>query len=433
MRYHKCARLLAVLSVAALAVASLTVFAVTDDSSADSAVYVDNFSDLKNALKEGNRLVIVTGSITLKESIIISEDQRIDIRSNCTLTIPKGLEVCNYGHIFVAGKIANNGDILQPGNMSNQIIVPDGSFGGKLELNLPEMNVLQNGSKEFQFPYPTGVNDDVVNITVKTYSSDPGQYTYDTKLSEGKFTVSYDDGDNKYQCQTHLAGSFTINSTSSPDGFDTVSTFEALKEYLANNPSGYVQVDGSFDITEAITISKNQMVELLSDNTMTITSGTIYNEGAFCNHGTLVTNGNFYQKQYRYSAFYEFGTTVGKVGLSYDDIDYLYLGAAEYDIRCFPTYDIFHSIVLKCTPYDKEGHSFTYTDKAEPGEGEYTIEITDNTSTFDYFIHDAGKLVLDKEVSMAAPNDEDHTGVYIVVAIVAVIAAVILIAPLVKH
>lgn len=57
--------------------------------------------------------------------------------------------------------------------------------------------------------------------------------------------------------------------------------------------------------------------------------------------------------------------------------------------------------------------------------GEYTIEITNNTSSFDYFIHDAGKLNLDKEVSMVK-SDGDNTNVYIVVVIVAAVAAVIL-------
>ena len=425
MKYHKHARLLAVLMVAALAATSLTVIAATDDSSAGSATYVNDFSGLKNALKQGDQMIIVMGSITLKESLVISEGQRIDIRSNCTLTIPKGIELCNYGSIFVAGKIVNNGDILQPGDAVDQILIPDGSFEGKLELNIPDITVVPTGSNEFQFPYHTGINDDVVNITVKTYSADPGEYTYDTKLSEGKYTVSYDNGSNKYKCETHLAGKFIIKSDAVPEGFDTVTTFEELKDYLANNPEGCVEVVADFDVTEAITIAKNQSVDLMPGCTMTITSGTIYNEGAFSNQGTLVTNGHFYQKQYRYAAFYNFGTVDGKVGLSYDDIDYLYLGIAEYDIRVFPTYDIYHPIVLKCTPYDKESSSFTYTDKAEPGEGEYTIKITNNTSSFDYFIHDAGKLNLDKEVSMVK-SDGDNTNVYIVVAIVAVVAAVIL-------
>ena len=432
MRYHKCARLLAVLSVAVLAAVSLSVFAVADDSSADDTVYVSNYSELDDALRKGTRLIVITDNITLKDSLVIREGQRIDIRNNCTLTIPKDRELCNYGHIFVAGKIANNGNILQPGDKSSQIVIPDGSLTGKLELDLPDITVVPTGSNEFQFPYLTGVNGDVVNITVKTYSADPGQYTYDTKLSEGKYTVSYDDGDNKYKCETHLAGKFTIKSATAPEGFDTVSTFEELKEYLANNPTGYVEVVDSFEVTEAITIANGQSVDLMPGQTMTITSGTICNEGAFSNQGTLVTNGHFYQKQYRYAAYYEFGTTVGKVGLSYDDIDYLYLGIAEYDIRCFPNYDIYHSIVLKCTPYDKEGNSFTYTDKAEPGEGEYTIEITNNTSSFDYFIHDAGKLNLDKGVGMVKA-DEDHTNLYIAMAIVAVIAAVILVGSMAKH
>ena len=433
MKYHKHARLLAVLMVAALAATSLTVIAATDDSSAGSATYVNDFSGLKNALKQGDQMIIVMGSITLKESLIISEGQRIDIRSNCTLTIPKGIELCNYGSIFVAGKIVNNGDILQPGDAVDQILIPDGSFEGKLELNIPEITVVPTGSNEFQFPYHTGINDDVVNITVKTYSASPGEYIYDTKLSDGKFTVSYDNGDNKYKCETHVAGHFTIKSTAPPDGFDTVTTFEELKEYLANHPTGFVQVDGDIEVTEAINIAKGQMVELLSGRTMTITSGTVYNEGGFSNQGTLVTNGHFYQKQNRWAAFYEFGTTEGKVGLSYDDLSTLYRGVAEYEIRCFPTYDIFHSIELKCTPYDKEGKSFKYTDKAEPGPGEYTIEITNNTSSFDYFIHDAGNLNLDYGVSMTSSDDGDSTVLYIVGGLVAALAAMILIAFLVKH
>lgn len=433
MKYQKCARLLAVLSVAALTVTSLTVFAVADDSSAGSATYVDNFSDLKDALNQGDQMIVVMGSITLKESVVIREGQRIDIRSGCTLTIPKGLELCNYGSIFVAGKIANNGDILQPGDAVDQIIITKGAFEGELELNIPEITVVPTGSNEFQFPYLTGINDDVVNITIRTYSADPGEYTYDVKLSEGKYTVSYDNGDNKYKCETHVAGHFTIKSAAVPDVIDYVSTFEELKDFLANNPAGEAWVNGSFDVTEAITIAKDQSVDLLSGCTMTITSGTIYNEGAFCNQGTLVTNDHFYQKQYRYAAYYEFGTTVGKVGLSYDDIHYIYLGAAEYEIKCFPNYDIYHPIVLKCTPYDKEGKSFTYTEKAEPGKGEYTIEITDNSSSFDYFIHDAGKLNLDSGVSMTRPDDEDHTGLYVIVAIVAALAAIILVAFMVKR
>ena len=267
MKNHKNVRLLAVLSVAALTITSLTVFAVTDDSSAGSATYVNDFSGLKDALKNGDQMIIVTGSITLKESVVIREGQRIDIRSNCTLTIPKGLELCNYGNIFVAGKIANNGDILQPGGASDQIIISDGAFEGKLELNLPERTVAPTGSNEFQFTYPTGINDDVVNITVKTYSADPGQYTIDSKLSEGKYTVSYDNGDNKYKCETHVAGIFTIKSDAAPDGFGTVSTFEELKAYLANNPTGLVQVDGDIEVTEAITIAKGQEVDLLSGHT----------------------------------------------------------------------------------------------------------------------------------------------------------------------
>ena len=425
MKFYRYARLSAVLAVAALAAVSLSVIAVSDDSSADDTAYVSNFSDLKNALNQGTRLIIMTDSITLKDSIIIEEGQRIDIRNNCTLTIPKDREICNRGHIFVAGKLVNNGNILQSGDLSNQVIMPSGTFTGNLELDLSDMTVAPNGEKEFKISHPTGINDDVVNITVKTYSADPGEYTYDTKLSEGKYTVSYDNGSNKYKCETHLAGKFIIKSDAVPEGFDTVTTFEELKDYLANNPEGCVEVVADFDVTEAITIAKNQSVDLMPGCTMTITSGTIYNEGAFSNQGTLVTNGHFYQKQYRYAAFYNFGTVDGKVGLSYDDIDYLYLGIAEYDIRVFPTYDIYHPIVLKCTPYDKEGSSFTYTDKAEPGEGEYTIEITNNTSSFDYFIHDAGKLNLDKEVSMVK-SDGDNTNVYIVVAIVAAVAAVIL-------
>ena len=434
MKYHKYARLLAVLSVVALAATSLTVFAATDDSSAGSATYVNDFSDLKKALDDGDQMIIVMGSITLKESLVIREGQRIDIRSNCTLTIPKGLELCNYGSIFVAGKIANNGDILQPGDAVDQILIPGGSFEGKLELNLPEMTVVPTGDNEFRFQYLTGINDDVVNVTVKTYSASPGKYTYDTKLSEGKFTVSYDNGGNKYKCETHLAGAFTIKSDAVPDAIEYVTTFDELKQFLADNPTGgEAWVNGSFEITEAITIAKNQSVELMSGQTMTISSGTIYCEGAFCNQGTLITNDHFYQKQNRWAAYYEFGTTVGKVGLSYDDLSTLYSGAAEYEIRCFPTYDIFHSIKLKCTPYDKEGKSFTYTSNAEPGPGEYTIEIIDNTSSFDYFIHDAGKLNLDSGISMAKSDDEDNTVLYIVGGIVAALAAMILIAFLVKH
>ena len=299
MNHHKYARLLAVLSVAALVATSLTVFAVTDDSSAESATYVNNFSDLKNALKNGDHTIVVMGSITLKESILVSEGQCIDIRSNCTLTIPKGVELCNYGSIFVAGKIVNNGDILLPGDSANQIMIPNGSLEGKLDLKLPDITVVPTGSNEFQFPYFTGVNGDCVNITVKTYSADPGQYTYGVDLSEGKYTVSYDNGDNKYKCETNTAGYFTIKSTAVPDGIATVSTFDQLKDYLANNPTGEAWVDHSFEITEAITIAKGQSVDLLAGCTMTITSGTIYNEGAFCNQGTLVTNGHFYQKQNR--------------------------------------------------------------------------------------------------------------------------------------
>ena len=434
MKYHKHARLLAVLMVAALAATSLTVIAATDDSSAGSATYVNDFSGLKNALKQGDQMIIVMGSITLKESLIISEGQRIDIRSNCTLTIPKGIELCNYGSIFVAGKIVNNGDILQPGDAVDQILIPNGSFEGKLELNIPDITVVPTGSNEFQFPYHTGINDDVVNITVKTYSADPGKYTYDVKLSEGKYTVSYDNGDNKYKCETHVAGHFTIKSDTPPDAIEYVTTFEELKQFLADNPTGgEAWVNGSFEITEAITIAKNQSVELMSGQTMTISSGTIYCEGAFCNQGTLITNDHFYQKQNRWAAYYEFGTTVGKVGLSYDDISTLYRGVDEYEIRCFPTYDIFHSIELKCTPYDKEGKSFTYTSNAEPGPGEYTIEIIDNTSSFDYFIHDAGKLNLDSGISMAESNDDDNTLLYIVVGIVTALAAIILVAYLVRH
>ena len=432
MNYHKCARLFAVLSVAALAAASLSIIAIADDSSADDPVYVDNFSDLKDALKRGEHLTIVTASITLKESLLILDGQRVIVRDKCTLTIPKDCEICNYGHLMIAGNIVNKGTILLDGDSPNQLIFDNGTLQGTLQLNLPEITVVPTGSNEFQFPYQTGVNEDVVNITVKTYSADPGQYTFDTKLSEGKFTTSYDNGDLKYSCETHMAGKFTIKSTAPPEGFDTVSTFEELKTYLANNPEGYVEVVDSFEVTEAITIAKGQSVDLMPDCTMTITSGTIYNEGAFSNQGKLVTNGHFYQKQYRYAAYYEFGTTEGKVGLSYDDIDYMYLGADEYDIRVFPTYDIYHPIVLKCTPHDKEGTSFTYTDKAEPGEGEYTIEITNNTSSFDYFIHDAGKLNLDKELSVP-PSDKNPTNLYFVVAVVGIIAAVILVGCIFKH
>ena len=102
-------------------------------------------------------------------------------------------------------------------------------------------------------------------------------------------------------------------------------------------------------------------------------------------------------------------------------------------LGCFPTYDIYHPIVLKCTPYDKEGTSFTYTDKSVPGEGEYTIEITDNTSSFDYFIHDAGKLNLGKGVGTTMSDDDDNTVLYIVVGIVAVLAVITLAAYLFRH
>ena len=428
MKNNKCARLLAVLSVAAIAAVSLSVFATADDSFADDTAYVSNFSDLKDALKQGTKLVIVKDNITLKESIIIGEGQRVDIRDNCTLTIPKGHELCNYGSIFVAGKIANKGDILQPGDSVNQIIVPTGSIEGKLELNLPDITVVPNGTNEFRFPYLTGVNGDVVYVIVKTYSADPGKYTYDTTLSEGKYTVSYDNDDNKYGCETHFAGTFTIKSNASPDGFDTVSTFEELKDYLANHPTGLVQVDSSFDVTEAITISQGQEVELLEGQTMTITSGEIYNQGAFSNDGTLVTNGHFYQKQERHVAFYNFGTVTGKVGLSYDSIDTLYRHVEVYDIRVFPTYDIYSPINLRCTPYDTEGTSYTYTSEDTPGVGEYTIEITNNTSSFDYFIHDAGKLNLETSFDTVEPDAEHDDKELIIIASVIIALSLVLIA-----
>ena len=104
MKFYKYARLSAVLAVPALAAVSLSVIAVSDDSSADDTAYVSNFSELNNALNQGIRLIIMTDSITLKDSIIIEEGQRIDVRNNCTLTIPKDREICNRGHIFVAGK-----------------------------------------------------------------------------------------------------------------------------------------------------------------------------------------------------------------------------------------------------------------------------------------------------------------------------------------
>ena len=47
MKFYKYARLSAVLAVAALAAVSLSVIAVSVESSADDTAYVSNFSDLK--------------------------------------------------------------------------------------------------------------------------------------------------------------------------------------------------------------------------------------------------------------------------------------------------------------------------------------------------------------------------------------------------
>ena len=126
MRYHKCARLLAVLSVAALAVASLTVFAVTDDSSADSAVYVDNFSDLKNALKEGNRLVIVTdpmlatGGSSCDALTMLKERGCTNIRLMCLVGAPEGIARVQKEHPDVDIYLASVDDHLN----ENAYIVP---------------------------------------------------------------------------------------------------------------------------------------------------------------------------------------------------------------------------------------------------------------------------------------------------------------------
>ena len=394
----KCARILTVLVMAALVAVSFSAIMLSDDAAAEDPTYVNNFSDLESALKRGDKIVIMTDDITLKTTIIVQEGQRLIVHDRCTLTIPHNVMLAIFGHVTVGGSIENKGDILMMGSSPYQVILTNGTIEGSVMLELPDISMAQDGDKkEFTFPYPTGINDDTVDLTVKTYSAAPGKYKYDTTLSDGKYTTSYDNGGNKYKCSTHLGGTFTIVSSTPSEGFDTVSTFADLKEYLNTHPQGLVQVDASFNVDEPLTIAKGQDVELLPGRTMTITdTGSINNEGAFCNHGTLVTNGNFYQKQYRFAAFYNFGTVNGAVGLSYDDIETLYRHVDMYDIRVFPTYDIYHSITLNCTPYDSEGTTFTYTDKANPGPGEYTIEIVKNTSDFDYFIHDAGKLVLDK-------------------------------------
>ena len=393
----KRARMFTLFAVAALATVSFSAIALSDNDVAGDVTYVSNFSDLKSALDRGDKMITMTDDITLKDSIIIREGQRLIIQTKATLTIPENRELCNFGHIMVGGKITNKGVILQSGDKGDQIILPNGSLEGTLMLDLPEISLAQTGETEFTFPYLTGVNGDTVNITVNTSSAAPGEYTFDTTLSEGKYTTSYDNGDNKYSCKTHTGGKFTIVSNSPSEGAETADSLSVLIDFLNHWPQGTVRVIASFDVDQPITIDKDQEVEIDAGVTMTITdTGSICNEGAFCNHGTLVTNGNFYQKQYRYSAFYNFGTVTGEVGLSYDDIGTLYRHVDMYDIRVFPTYDIYHPIVLNCTPYDTEGTSFTYTDKANPGQGEYKIEIVNDHSEFDYFIHDAGKLILDK-------------------------------------
>ena len=383
--------------MAALVAVSFSAVAFSDDAAADDATYVNNFSDMKNAFDRGDKIVIMTDDITMKESLFIKAGQRLVIQSRCTLTIPENLEIFNFGHIMVGGKLTNKGTILQSGDMANQIILTGGSLEGTLMLDLPDISMAQTGEKEFTFPYLTGVNGDTVDITVKTYSAAPGTYTFDTTMSEGKYTTSYDNGDNKYSCKTHQGGKFTIAADTPSEGAETADSFSVLQDFLNHWPQGTVKVIADIIVDQPIVIEKDQEVQIIDGVTVTIEGdGEINNKGVFSNFGTLVTNGNFYQKQYRFAAFYNFGTVTGDVGLSYDDIETLYRGVGMYDIKMFPNYDPYHPIVLNCTPYDKEGTSFTYADKANPGPGEYKIDIVNNYPSFNYFIHDAGKLILDK-------------------------------------
>ena len=106
----------------------------------------------------------------------------------------------------------------------------------------------------------------------------------------------------------------------------------------------------------------------------------------------------------------------------------LYRHVEVYDIRVFPTYDIYSPINLRCTPYDTEGTSYTYTSEDTPGVGEYTIEITNNTSSFDYFIHDAGKLNLETSFDTVEPDAEHDDKELIIIASVIIALSLVLIA-----
>ena len=430
MRDNRKNVLFVMLITATLLFASTIVLLRSDDSHALDPYPVYTYRQLKDALesKPSSGYIAVSDNITIEDdSITIDSDVSLTIAVSSTLTVPDGTTVFNKGQIVVVGTLEFNGTLVQTGNKIKQINVQGGNLTGRgmmLKLILPDFEKTSCGSNVFTFPYQTGVDDNTVNITCTTYSSDPGTYEYDRSQGPGKYYLTISpNGSLPYSPNLYSAGTFTILSSDSFVTDELVTDFGQLKAFLDGEP-GVASITQGFAVTEDIAIKEGYTVSISPNVTLTIAEGaTVDNGSRVLNNGTLSIEGTFLQHYGRSCELVDLGTINGRISLAVSDIDTGSRGENVFDIS-YVTGVNGDIVTLRCTTYSADAGTYTYSDTL--GAGKYTIKVMDDAQ-HQYRVGSAGTFTIEKYSSVSVPQDDSGKDIRnILIAVIIVIAVMML-------